>query len=83
MSLLTIKHVEKDGHESIQQAHSVSFYPARETEGGKPNDEAHLEVFGCTEIGGAVDEHGHCRYGSGVVYVMNDAGSTVGKYELN
>jgi hypothetical protein len=34
-------------------------------------------------VGGAVDEHGVCRYGAGHVYVMNDAGSTVGKYSLS
>ena len=83
MSLLTIKHVEKNGHESVQQCHSVSFTPkeAAHPDTNEPRDE--LVAFGCTGIGGAVDEHGVCHYGSGTVYVMNDAGATVGKYILN
>ena len=80
MSLLTIKHVEKDGHESIQQAHSVSFVPHDEESKVK---KSRLDAFGCTGQGGAVDDDGCCSYSSGIVYVMNDAGSTVGKYDLN
>lgn len=77
MSLLTLKHVEKDGHEGLQQAHSVSFNP------GDKDKETSLEAFGCTGIGGAVDQDGYCKYASGTVYVMNDAGSTVGVYRLD
>lgn len=84
MSLLTLKHVEASGHESVQQAHSVSFKPKGYAPGGDtPTDRAQLEAFGCTGIGGPVDESGWCCYGSGIVYVMNDAGSTVSKYDLD
>lgn len=76
MSMLTIKHVEKSGHESIQQAHNVSFDP------GDQAQETTLFAYGCTAKGGAVDDDGVCRYGTGVVYVMNDAGATVGKYDF-
>lgn len=78
MSMLTIKHIE-NGHESIRMAHSVS-YKASGTEdcnNGKPT----LEAFGCTGDGGPVS-NGWCCYGSGKVFVMNDAGSTVGSYDL-
>lgn len=76
MSLLTIKHVEKSGHESIQQAHNVCFNP------GDGKVITSVEAFGCTGRGGAVDADGHCSYVDGKVYVMNDAGATVGNYDL-
>lgn len=76
MSMLTIKHVEKSGHEGIQMAHGVSVSKG-------PNNTKAVEAFGCTGIGGAVDESGHCTYGTGKVYVMNDAGATVGFYDLD
>lgn len=82
MSLLTIKHVEKSGHESIQQAHSISYHP-KGVDGREPKDKPCLEAFGCTGIGGPVDEHGWCCYANGIVYIMNDSGSTVGKYDLD
>jgi hypothetical protein len=81
LSLLTIKHIETGGYESMQQAHSVSFHP-----NGIDGDEVKtptLIAYGCTAKGGATDEHGVCRYGTGDVFVMNDAGSTVGKYRLS
>ena len=76
MSLLTLKHTEKSGHESVQMAHSVSFAKGPD---GKPR----LDAFGCTGRGGAVDEHGYCQYADGVIYIMNDSGSTVAKYDLD
>lgn len=83
MSLLTIKHVEKCGHESIQQARNVSFTPKALAHPDTMNPHDELIAFGCTGIGGPVDDHGVCRYGDGKVYVMNDAGATVGNYDLN
>jgi len=76
--MLTIKHVEPGGHESIQEARSVSVISIGTPEG----QEYELTAFGCVPNGGAVDIHGVCRYGDGVVYVMNDHGSTVGHYRL-
>jgi hypothetical protein len=72
--MLTIKHVEELGHESIQAARSVSYDPA----GGGT-----LIAFGCEPNGGAVDADGVCRYGDGRVYVMNENGATVGTYNLD
>lgn len=83
MSLLTVKHIEASGYENIQQAHSVSFYPKKVSMEGTENPRDEFIAFGCTAVGGATDEHGVCRYGSGRVYVMNDAGSTIAKYDLN
>lgn len=81
--MLTIKHVEHGGHEGLQQCTSISYTPKN---GGHPDDRnprAQLIAFGCTAKGGAVDEHGVCRYGDGMVYVMNETGATVGKYDLD
>ena len=79
MSMLTIKHVEKCGHESIRMAHSVAWWP----DGMQDADPRTpiLEAYGCTGDGGPVS-NGWCCYGSGKVYVMNDSGSTVGNYDL-
>ena len=83
MSMLTIKHVERSGHESIIQAHSVSYKPKGHAPGGDtPAESATLEAFGCTGDGGPVSD-GWCCYGNGKVFVMNDAGSTVGNYDLD
>jgi hypothetical protein len=78
--MLTIKHIEKSGHESIQMARSVSYNP-NGMEGHEPRTPT-LEAHGCTGDGGAVS-NGWCCYGDGKVYVMNDAGRTVGNYDLD
>lgn len=81
--MLTLKHIETSGHESIQQARSVDFTPARASHPDDTSPHDQLIAFGCTAIGGAVDADGVCRYGDGIVYVMNDHGSTVAQYYLN
>lgn len=77
MSMLTIKHVEACGRESVLQAHSISFVPKGADDKGQ-----RVEAFGCTGDGGPVTG-GWCSYGNGKVYVMNDAGATVGNYDLD
>lgn len=78
--MLTLKHVEKSGHESIRMAQNVSYKPDG-MEGVEPRKPV-LEAFGCTGDGGPVS-NGWCCFGDGIVYVMNDHGSTVAKYDLN
>lgn len=72
--MFTIKHIEKSGHESLSTAESVSFVP-------KSDDEPRnaLDAFG-----GSQNTSGekHSRFSSGHVYVMNEAGKTVGTYAL-
>jgi len=80
MSMLTVKHVEKDGHESIRMVHSISYQPSR-LEDIKGRTHSILTAYGCTDEGGAVSD-GVCSYSSGKIYIMNDAGSTVGNYDL-
>lgn len=74
--MFTIKHVEADGHESINTAESVGFMPPRE------DDPAHPRGV-VTGFGGTCNLSGtYTMFGSGDVYVMNDSGSTVGAYHL-
>lgn len=63
--MLTIKHIEDDGHESIDSVVSV-IHNAKDNTliGCGPN---RIEVI---------------RYTSGHAFVMNDAGKTVGVYNL-
>lgn len=69
--MLTIKHIEEDGSEGIQEARSVSFYD--DTDGKEPPT---VHAYG-------VSYDGYLQYGSGTVYVMNASGSTVAKYDLD
>lgn len=80
--MLTVKHIEVTGHENIHPATRVSYQPrmerGRAVEPGVDGSEvsAHC-VFIDTPKGDTI------ALGSfGSVYVMNDAGKTVAKYEL-
>lgn len=80
--MFTIKHLIRGGMEQLFQAKSVVFVPRRRDE--KDRDEsvplpcggdAHLY---CTGVDGA-----ELYFQTGAVYVMNENGKTVGKYELD
>lgn len=73
---LTVKHIEENGHESIMQAISISFDPSTDVMGPS------LTAYGVPLRPGETDEGGCAHYAGGVVYVMNEAGSTVGRYVL-
>lgn len=69
--MLTVKHIEESGHESICQATGVSFNPDSE------------RMLVATGVGAASVSADDCnRYTSGKVYVMNESGKTVGNYVL-
>lgn len=59
--MMTVRHVDVDGHERVFEVDSVDRTPP-------PDNEL---VFGIVR-----------RIASGTVYVMNDAGKTVAKYEF-
>lgn len=82
--MLTIKHIEVNGCESLNTAESVSFYPKGQ-DIGRPDLQATVDSSPqLVAFGGSCKLSGdHSTYGSGVVYVMNDAGKTVGVYELD
>lgn len=73
---LTIKHIENDGHESIAQAVSINYHPGRT---GHDGERPSLIAFGVPD---AVSGPANNVYDSGVIYVMNESGSTVGRYHL-
>ena len=70
--MLTIKHVENSGVELINTADSVAFMP-------KDDLPKRLMAFG-----GSCNLSGdYSQYQSGIIYVMNAAGKTVGVYHLD
>ena len=71
--MLTIKHIEKSGSESISEAKEISFY-------GDERQAPRVHAYGVGDPD-AVD--GHIQYGNGIVYVMNASGSTIAKYDLD
>jgi hypothetical protein len=72
--MLTIKHVEPNGYESVVSAISTSYYPA-----GIQGDDSREEFIyhGCPS---APDGVGRISYGK--VFVMNENGKTVSRYEF-
>lgn len=72
--MLTVKHIEPSGHESIHPAVRVSFQPRAQLE---DKSWAAQCVFIDTPKMETI------ALGSwGAIYVMNDAGKTVAKYDL-
>jgi hypothetical protein len=77
--MLTVKHVERSGHEGITSAASVHFTPAKLAH---PDDASARD--GVIAFGVPMPVSDDCnRYAGGTVYVMNERGSTVAKYELD
>lgn len=70
--MLTLKHVEDDGHESMMEAISVSF-------DGKKGE---LTGYGSPGPDEGARKDGVVKYATGHVYVMNGQGKTVGVYSL-
>jgi hypothetical protein len=68
--MLTIKHVECDGYESVRQATHVERCPWNADNGG---------VFAY----GVPGEAEPLRFATGKVYVMGDGGKTVATYSLD
>ena len=72
--MLSINHVEAGGFESIRQARGTSFDPGY---GVSSSGERQLVAYG---VDGT---EGHETFGNGIVYVMNENGKTVRKYDLD
>jgi hypothetical protein len=76
--MLTVKHIRFDGAETIDHAERAIFYPNA--------DAPEQRNSPCPHWGGCITvvppSGSHFDWRSGVVYVMNEAGSTVGKYDL-
>lgn len=70
--MLTLRHVEQNGYESLVLAESASF----------DKKENILRGFGIPGSNAAIS-NGVMAYGDGTVYVMNDNGKTVAVYNLS
>jgi hypothetical protein len=73
--MLTIKHIARTGHERTASADDVYFDPATGENGEYPKGQ--VVAYGMPRS----DAVSH--FSDGIVYVMNDNGSTVAKYNLN
>ncbi len=75
---LTVRHIEKSGREGLTMATTVEFVP-----GSKSVKDAdgrdHVIAYGVP----APVSDGCNRYGDGTIYVMNEAGRTIAKYDLD
>lgn len=71
----TVKHVE-EGREGIVQAIRIEHQWGEPA----PGEGARVYAYG---VPGAVTGHTTEVYQSGTIYVMNEAGATVGKYVLS
>lgn len=77
---LTVRHVEKNGHESITQALTVTVKPRSRAMTELPRDNAKEVVA----RGVPQPTNDGCNvYANGRVYVMNEAGATVAVYNLD
>lgn len=75
--MLTLKHVEQDGHEGVMQALEVSFSPTAPA----PSPRL-LCAFGVPGPDAGARTNGTVMFSSGTVYVVNDSGKTVAIYNL-
>lgn len=80
--MLTLRHVEKDGHEGIMQAGEVSFYPGKPTDDNVPETLPCLVAFGVPGPDAGARVNGVVQFGNGTVYVMNDSAKTIAIYNL-
>ena len=78
--MLTVKFVDIDGTELIQEARCVQFNPERESR--NPHGSALPSIEGREVIVTRVDNNVFSVV-VGTVYVMNDTGRTVSKYDLS
>jgi hypothetical protein len=77
--MLSIKHIEENGCESIRMVTSVSYSPPG-PDAGEGFPRGRVVAFGRRETEDGRDNVS--QYGGGHIYVMNDQGSTVAKYDL-
>lgn len=79
--MFTIKHLSPHGNESLYEAREVIFLPA-------PPSPGYSQPAGTSTVSLSnfqfkpADSNAFEELSDGTVYVMNDAGSTVSKYDL-
>lgn len=74
---LTVKHIEENAYESITQAINTNYDP------GSADRLPCFTAYGVPLRPGSADEGGYASYNSGIIYVMNEAGATVARYDLD
>jgi hypothetical protein len=75
--MLTVKHIRFDGAEEIGTTSRVLFYPSDTMRMFPDAPNPHLQgMVTLVSPNGTTDIHG------GIVYVMNESGKTVSKYDL-
>lgn len=80
---LTVKHVEANGYEGVIQATHVSFIPKELCHADDTNPRAEVIAYGVPALPGGAFQDGVGRFTNGMIYVMNEAGATVSKYDLD
>ena len=84
--MLSVKHVEPSGDESLFLANQTAFYRRGELTGRAdgPPDEKHPVViaYGVPGPDEGARKDGVVHIGDGTVYVMNDSGKTIAVYDL-
>jgi hypothetical protein len=78
--MLTLRHVEASGHESVRAAVEVGYQPKNANGAAVPKA---LFAYGCPGPDSGAQHGGVVEYGNGRVFVMNDAGETVALYDLD
>ncbi len=79
---LTVKHIESNGYECVVQATNVAFIPQDACHQDDPRPRAEVIAYGAPYEGGAF-MGGVGRFSGGLIYVMNEAGATVSRYDLD
>ena len=74
--MLTIKHIGVDGDESVRQALEVRY--SRRA----PYDRPAVNTNWAGAVYADLEGNSMVTFEGGTVYVMNDAGATVAKYDL-
>lgn len=76
--MLTVKHIERSGYESVISALSVSKYP-------KATKEAACDSSGMVVAFGVINGlNGNCtKFADGKIYIMNENGKTIANYDLD
>lgn len=75
--MLTVKHVEKSGYESVFEAETVQFTPTM------PSAPRGVSIFGSPGLDEGARTGNHIQFSDGIVYVMNEGGKTIAVYNLS
>lgn len=85
--MLTIRQDNKSGHQTVMQATGVHYEPARgpERKRGAKRENPRGLLFAYGAIYGGTSDIGEQRlsFNAGMIYVFNDQGVIIAKYDLD